>query len=161
MIHCVHLKPFFPIRPGLLACLFLILHLPLMGQKNKNKSPAPIFESSGTWFIQRDSVYAYEVETPSKLKEEPGILKKTTVPAGWKIKTYVSTDLNTGIYYMLSITEPMNDLYIFDDSLYMESLRENQVNSLENRTQDTIVKRQGYFSYLQAGQAPSGKGKFF
>ena len=55
----------------------------------------------------------------------------------------------------------MNDLYIFDDSLFMLSLRENQVNSLENRTQDTIVKRQGFFSYLQTGKSPSGKGKIF
>ncbi len=159
MIHCVHLRPFFNFHLYILVCLGLVLYLPVIGQKNKGKLPAPILESSTSWFIHRDSVYAYEVETPAKLNQEPGILKKATIPAGWQIKTYTSTDGNTGIYYMLSITEPMNDLYIFDDSLYMESLRENQAKSLENRTQDTILKRQGYFSYLQTGKAPTGKGK--
>jgi hypothetical protein len=130
MIHCVHLRPLFSLRFCLSACLIILWYLPTAGQKNKNKVPTPLLQSSHSWFIQRDSVFAYEVETPAKLKEEPAILRKTTAPPGWKIKTYVSTDVNTGIYYLLSITEPMHDLYIFDDSLYMQSLRENQVNSL-------------------------------
>jgi hypothetical protein len=161
MICSLYLKPFFPFRLFFLVCFTIVVYLPMLGQKNKNKLPAFIPESSDTWFIQRDSVYAYEVETPVKLKEEPAILKKTTIPAGWQVKTYASTDRNTGIYYMLSITEPLYDLYIFDDSLYMESLRENQVNNLEYRTQDTILKRQGFFCYLQTGKTPKAKGDIF
>lgn len=123
-----------------------------MGQKGKATTVA----SANRWNIYNDTIHAFEVAVPGKLEEKSNLINPGKISAGWKVKTFTCTDKSTGIFYLVSVTEPGNDQYIFNDSLYMVSVRENQVENLTKRTVDTILRSNGVITYVQAGKSPMG-----
>ncbi|HSK13097.1 MAG TPA: hypothetical protein VK907_07755, partial [Phnomibacter sp.] len=131
--------------------LIMLLFAGFMGHGQKKISPQAI--AGGPWVLHRDTVNAFEVEVPAPLIYDPSLARQTNIPPGWKVHPYALVDKTSGIFLLVTITTPGNDLFIFNDSIYLESLRQNQSKNLVNRTLDTILMDGDRFYYLQEGKA--------
>jgi hypothetical protein len=138
----------------LFSCIYFLLAIlmPCSGQKSKTN----LIETGNPWSMHIDTIHAFEVEVPGKLEEKRNLITRGKITPGWKVRTFTCTDHSTGIFYLVTVTEPGNDQYIFNDSLYLVSVRENQAENLTKRTVDTILRRNGVITYLQSGKSPVG-----